>query len=51
MKFISDEVVEQIKSSARLAVALRLVAALIASPHLHLEPFAHQVLQPPKAEL
>jgi hypothetical protein len=59
--FISDEVVEQIKSSSRclpspyfkpilvlntfsrLAVALRLVAALIASPHLHIEPFAHQV--------
>ena len=29
--------------SLRLAVALRLVAALIASPHLHIEPFAHQV--------
>jgi hypothetical protein len=43
VQFISDEVVEQIKSSARLAVALRLVSALIASPHLHLEPFAHQV--------
>lgn len=43
VQFIADEVVEQIKSSARLAVALRLVSALISSPHLHLEPFAHQV--------
>ncbi len=58
VQFISDEVVEQIKSSARLAVALRLVAALISSPHLHLEPFAHQVpfaapcvARPPHARL
>ena len=44
VQFISDEVVEHIKSSTRLAVALRLVSALIQSPHLHIEPFAHQLM-------
>jgi transcription initiation factor TFIID subunit 6 len=43
VQFISDEVAGQIKNSSRLAVALRLVSALISSPHLHIEPFAHQV--------
>ena len=38
VQFISDEVVEHITSSTRLAVALRLVSALIQSPHLHIEP-------------
>jgi transcription initiation factor TFIID subunit 6 len=46
VQFISDEVVEQIKSSSRLAVALRLLSALLTSPHLHIEPFAHQVTKP-----
>ena len=44
VQFISDEVVEHIKSAARLTVALRLVSALVSSPHLHMEPFAHQLM-------
>ena len=32
-----------LNTCSRLAVALRLVAALVTSPHLHIEPFAHQV--------
>ncbi|KAL6057925.1 histone H4-like TAF Taf6, SAGA complex subunit [Balamuthia mandrillaris] len=45
-QFVSDEVTRNLRNLALLKALMRMVRGLLDSPHLHIEPYLHQLMPP-----